>query len=145
MADVETEREMSRAEVAAYLHRFADRFGGTGANGSNRTHDDGETSDDPENADADSVDADRTDPDSAEAFVEEGTDNADDETRARGGSVTFTVGGESATVNPPETVQFRLAVDSTSGMLESGDHETVTFTLDWDSEPPADDDTLDIR
>ena len=61
MADVETEREMSRAEVAAYLHRFADRFGGRGANGSNRTHDDGETSGDPENADPDSADADSAD------------------------------------------------------------------------------------
>ena len=124
MADVETEREMSRTEVAEYLHTFANRFGGADTN--DRTH---------------GVNA-----DSAEAFV---GDSTDDETagttREHGGSVTFTVGGESTTVNPPETVQFRLAVDSTSGMLESGEHETVAFTLEWDSEPTEDDDTLDIR
>ena len=131
MADVETEREMSRTEVAEYLHTFANRFGGADTN--DRTHG--------ASADTESANA-----DSAEAFVGDSTDDeTDGTTREHGGSVTFTVGGESTTVNPPETVQFRLAVDSTSGMLESGEHETVAFTLEWDSEPTEDDDTLDIR
>ena len=59
--------------------------------------------------------------------------------------MTFTLGNDSATVTPPETIQFEVAVDSTAGMLESGSHETVAFTLQWDAEPTDDEGELDIH
>lgn len=137
MAEIETEREMSRAEVAAYLHEFADRLGGGGSAG-------GETS------------GERA---SGGEFVTAAEDERDDEASVSneadapgktpqgeyGGKVTFTVGNESATVNPPDTVHFEMAVDSTSGMLESGARETVEFALHWDAEATDENGELDIQ
>ena len=122
MAEVEAEREMTRTEVATYLHEFADKLAG-GASESR-----GESTSDPP--------------------PEEGTEDADagaDDTSTDARRVTFTVGNESATINPPETVRFEMAVDSTGGMLESGASETVSFALNWDSEETDDDGTLDIQ
>lgn len=147
MADIKTEREMSRADVATYLHRFADKLGGS-ADDTARTTGDDATRTTEENAT-------RTNGDDTESSGSEttaATDEVDgttqrDRTEPGGSSerVTFTLGNDSATVTPPETIQFEVAVDSTAGMLESGSHETVAFTLQWDAEPTDDEGELDIH
>jgi hypothetical protein len=129
MAEIETEREMSRAEVAAYFHEFADKLGG-GRTG-------GETSQE-ETTDGEFIEASDDEADDRES-------TSDDTEEEHGGKVTLTVGNESATVNPPNTVEFGMAVDSTSGMLESSERETVEFALRWDTEATDDDSGLSIQ
>lgn len=140
MAEVEAEREMSRTEVAAYLHEFADKLGGERPAG-------GETSgEQPSNGEFIEAPGNETD---TEESSSDDTDRGTEETTQgeRGGNVTFTVGNESATVNPPDTVRFEMAVDSTSGMLESSARETVEFALHWDTEETDEDGdgALDIQ
>lgn len=127
MAEIETEQEMSRAEVAAYFHEFADKLSGE------RTQEEESTTDET---------------DSDEAFVSNESDTHGKTPQGEhGGKVTFTAGNESATVNPPDTVLFEIEVDSTSGMLESSANETIEFTLNWETEESEDDedDELDIQ
>lgn len=134
MADIKTDREMSRAEVATYLHRFADKLGGDA--------DDATRTDRTTENDAASSESETT----AATDEVDGTDQrSQTEPESANKRVTFTLGNDSATVNPPETIEFEVAVDSTAGMLESGSHETVTFTLQWDAEATDDDGELDVH
>jgi hypothetical protein len=148
MADIKTEREMSRTDVATYLHRFADKLDGNADDAARTTEDDAArtTGDDAARTTGDDVES------SSGSETTAATDEVDETTRRdqaeSAGSterVTFTLGNDSATVNPPETIQFEVAVDSTAGMLESGSHETVAFTLQWDAEPTDDEGELDIH
>lgn len=137
MAEVEAEREMSRAEVAAYLHEFADKLGGGMGDETNRG----------QSTEGESTTASENEADSAEAFVSNEADTPGKTPEGEhGGKVTFTVGNDSATINPPDTVRFEMAVDSTSGVLESSAHETVEFALHWDTEATDEEDNeLDIQ
>ncbi|SEO56838.1 hypothetical protein SAMN04487948_103271 [Halogranum amylolyticum] len=155
MTEIETSRELSRADVAAYLREFADQLDAKG------THEaDGTTRSDRErtnpaetrpddrttatNATSDtgrdrsvepSENAERTDTDSG----------ADVGHRTKYDKVTFYVGDDSATINPPETMTLDVAVDSDSAMLTSASRRSVDFHLEWDADAVDDGDELHIE
>jgi len=149
MAELEAEQELHRAEVATYLHEFADKLAGEDVRGGGEASREGES----ETSSSAAVRDQRTD--SAEMMRENGSEESSreetsHETAERTDNdvhekVTFMVGNESATINPPDTVRFDMSVDSDSTMLESGARETVTFALHWDREAVDSDDELDIQ
>lgn len=55
------------------------------------------------------------------------------------GRVTFVVGDDSATINPPEMVGFGVAVESDSGIVGSTVEREVGFELTWEAEATEDD------
>lgn len=59
--------------------------------------------------------------------------------------VTLVTGNESATINPPETLNFDVEVDTEAGLLEAGNDHSATFRLSWDSEHVEADDDLSIE
>lgn len=65
-------------------------------------------------------------------------------TSGRGEKITFVVGNDSATINPPETVTFDVDVGSDSSLMESGSEERVVFSLSWNAEDVDEDDELSI-
>lgn len=120
MTEIETHQEMTRAEVANYLREFADQLG-------------------------------------AAAHAAESHDVTDDATarsnepsprRNRAGSqesaadsrVTFMVGADSATIDPPESVTFEIEVDSDSSLVSSGREQSVEFDLSWTADEERDED-----
>ena len=171
MAELETEQEMTRSDVATYLREFADKLDANeGHTGTGRTNRAGADSDDTtrkrSGPNAESRETGRT----AHGTDEDGTEDGgrtseerteegrtgedahgsdrhdvDGRTSGYGERVTFMVGNESATINPPHDVEFRMAVDSDSAMLDSGARETVEFALHWDTDDVPDDNTLDIQ
>lgn len=48
--------------------------------------------------------------------------------------VTFMVGSDSATIDPPETVTFEVEVESDSSLVGSGVEHEVEFELAWQTE-----------
>jgi amphi-Trp domain-containing protein len=50
--------------------------------------------------------------------------------------VTLIVGGDSATVTVPETVDFDIEIESRSPMLRTGVHQELEFELSWEIENP---------
>ncbi|MFC5972488.1 amphi-Trp domain-containing protein [Halomarina salina] len=60
------------------------------------------------------------------------------------GKVTFLVGNDSATVNPPEEVTLNVEVGEDSSMMSSG-AEKVTFSLHWDKDTVPESDELRIE
>lgn len=62
----------------------------------------------------------------------EETSGGDDRSRR----VTLIVGGDSATVTVPETVEFDVEVSSRSALLSSGVNQGIEFELSWDVENP---------
>ena len=49
------------------------------------------------------------------------------------GRVTIVAGNDSATVNPPETVEFSVEIDTDPSLLEVGASQGVTFSMRWDA------------
>ncbi|WP_049902749.1 amphi-Trp domain-containing protein [Halococcus agarilyticus] len=171
MAELETEQEMSRSDVATYLREFADKLDANEGHAGTESTDRSETSSADATRDSDETDAESRETDDATREIREDetgsgerTDGErtnedrtsegsheidrhemDGQTSGHGERVTFMVGNESATINPPRTVEFRMAVDSDSAMLDSGARETVEFALHWDTDNVTDDDTLDIQ
>jgi len=64
---------------------------------------------------------------------------------ASSGRVTFMVGNESTTINPPEHVTFEVSVDSDSALIGSGTGRTARFALHWDESDVDDDEGLSIQ
>ncbi|WP_224333191.1 hypothetical protein [Haloprofundus halobius] len=179
MPELETSRELSRAEVAAYLREFADELDrrgddtttqhgethGTGT--TDRTTDARMTGTDADSrtSPTDATDASTTAEANTEETAETTTDAATDDTAAadvtaddttgadadRSDSttgyrkVTFLVGNDSATINPPETVAFDVAVDSDSSLMETGTRERVDFSIAWNADDVPEDDELRIE
>ncbi|PSP89146.1 hypothetical protein BRC90_05785 [Halobacteriales archaeon QS_4_69_34] len=164
MADIEAEREMSRADVADYLRKFADEldaaremsFGdeqgedATGATGgtdsAGRT---GPSSGDPAASD-DARATERAGDRESDEHGHRGEDavttgSGTDDAARRGEKVTFMVGNESATINPPGAVTFEMAVDSQSSLIGTGTGRTARFALHWDEEDVPADDELSIQ
>lgn len=50
--------------------------------------------------------------------------------------ITLIVGGDSATVTVPETVDFDIEIESRSPMLSKGVHQEIEFELSWEIENP---------
>lgn len=115
MVELESDGEMTRAEVARFLREFA------------REIDDGV------------FDGDQAE----QAHREEFTD--DDSLGPK--RITLIVGGESATVTVPETVDFDIEIESRSPMLSSNVHQEIEFELSWEIENPdeLDDDRIAVE
>jgi hypothetical protein len=60
------------------------------------------------------------------------------ETEDRDQRVTFLVGSDSATVDPPSTVDFSVEVDSDSSLIHSGTEHEVSLELAWQEESTDD-------
>ncbi|WP_227380768.1 amphi-Trp domain-containing protein [Haladaptatus halobius] len=127
MAELEAEFEKSRAEIASYLRDFANKL-------------------------------DTASPASTEKPVRENpetsppmeSNNETDRHSSTGEShkgekVTILAGNDSATINPPKTVTFSVAVDSDSSLMESGAEESVTFNLRWATEEIEADNDLGVH
>ncbi|WP_224270453.1 hypothetical protein [Haloprofundus salinisoli] len=166
MTELETSRELSRAEVAAYLREFADELDrqsdGTTQHGDeahptetpNRTT--GGSTDSQTTGTTDATRTSRNSPDTATTTEDNTVDTAEatssdaaDGNRSHADTdyrkVTFLVGNDSATINPPETVSFDVAVDSDSSLMEAGTRERVDFSISWDADSVPEDDELRIE
>jgi hypothetical protein len=168
MADTEAEREMSRTEVADYLRTLADELDTTTPT---QTEHQNETSDVPE---GDHQQRDETRSASASASEGEPSDESgvldsladgDHENEAGGDQrnhsdrdrdrsddseqsprkVTFMVGNDSTTINPPETVAFEMAVGSESSVFGSETGRIARFALHWDEENISEDEEFSIQ
>lgn len=127
MPELETEGEMTRGEVADFLREFADEL------------DEGDRQwERIEAAEGDEY-SDRTQyeerDDDHEAYgeddeLDEHGDRIPDE--ALGSNrLTLIVGGDSATVTVPETLEFDVEVESRSPMLSSDVKQEISFELSW--------------
>jgi hypothetical protein len=162
MADTEAEREMSRPEVADYLRTFADELD---PNTPSQTEHQSETSDAPEgeHQQRDETRSTSEGEPSDESGVldsladEDHENGADDDQqthsdRDRAGQsgqsppkVTFMVGNDSTTINPPDTVAFEMAVDSESSIFGAETGRTARFALHWDEENVSENDEFSIQ
>lgn len=106
MVELETEGELTRSEVAAFLREFADEL------------------------DIGAIDRDR------ERFDGERRDESTDEAPLESERITFIVGGDSATVTVPNTVEFDVEVESRSPMLSSSVSQEIDLELKWEVENP---------
>lgn len=99
MTTLESEREMTRDEIADYLREFASQLE-TSEGGSPLTPD---------------------------------TD-ADENTR-----ITFLIGDDSHTIDPPDTVTFEVEFESDSSFVGTQTEHEVEFELSWKSETSDED------
>lgn len=152
MVELESEGEMTRSEVAAFLREFASEL------------DDGSVGGDMEFVDDEELDGETLDEQQAEhreEFVDD-RDDFDDETfggdgqrreeGAEGDSldakrITLIVGGDSATVTVPNTMEFDVEVESRSPMFSSGVNQEIEFELSWEIEDPDEigDDRIEVE
>lgn len=143
MAELEAERDMSRAEVAEYFRLFADELDTT--DGGQSTDAYGTTDRQVEREEAlggeetaasgDTESQEQTEYQSETAVTE----------RSSAGKMTFMVGNESTTINPPDTVTFEMMVDSESSLIGSETGRTARFALHWDDADVAEDEELSIQ
>lgn len=147
MVELESEGEMTRSEVAAFLREFASEL------------DDGSVGGDMEFVDGETLDEQQAE--HREEFVDD-QDDFDDETfggdgqrreeGAEGDSldakrITLIVGGDSATVTVPNTMEFDVEVESRSPMFSSGVNQEIEFELSWEIEDPDEigDDRIEVE
>lgn len=135
MADVSTESEKTRAEVAEYLREFADELSPRG---------EGTTDDD---RDRSRMGQDRTGTeDAGTGGSREAGDRTTDDRTATDRKVTVIAGNESATIVPPENLSFAVEVDSEDSLLGGPTGERgVTFSLGWSSDDVETDDELGVE
>lgn len=163
MAEIEASRELSRTEVATYLREFATQLESTkqtarsnrneSAARENRDTQDqvrGETATDAtEQRNPIEGTNQRTPTDEANRRTSNETDRegaaSDSGSISKHGKVTFVVGNDSATINPPENLTFDVAVDSDSAMMSAATHRSVNFHLEWDVTDVDEDDELSIE
>ena len=89
--------------------------------------------------------------------MERQTEGTSDDTRTQEGvpiesarerkRITLIVGGDSATVTVPHTMNFDVEVESRSPMFASGVKQGVDFELAWEIEDPdqLDDDWIEVE
>lgn len=137
---------MSRDEVAAFLREFVEELEEGSANVTTTAEPDDRRTDAAGSQHTDATgggrrreDAGRTDPDDRTIEEREGTVPSD------ASRITFVVGGESATVTVPETLEFDVEVESRSPLLKSGVNQEVEFHLSWEIEDQPGDDSIDLK
>ncbi|MFC6834982.1 amphi-Trp domain-containing protein [Halomarina ordinaria] len=151
MSSLEAEREMTRAEVAAYLREFADRLdgsatgtgessSGTEANTSGRssvtgTEDEARTPESQRGTDGNAA---------STTSTTNAADSQESGTGAGSEKVTLVVGNESATVNPPEAMDFAVEVSGNDPVFGAG-RQGVEFGLYWRADEVEEDDELSIQ
>jgi hypothetical protein len=132
MASFERTQDRTRTEIADYLRSFADELdpetgSETVGNDGTQTLDDGSRDDSLLGDDSTA-----------------GTDTRDDAAGV-GDKVTVIAGNESATINPPQTCTFDVAIDTDSDLLDTGAERSTTFTIRWDGEQVEADDELRVE
>lgn len=133
MASLDSTQDRTRAEIATHLREFADELDpGRQPNSgtrNERTHDTGTQETDIQGTDM--------------------TTGASDRDQSQGSSVgdkvTVIAGNESATINPPQTCTFDVAIDTDSDLLDTGAERSTTFTIRWDAEQVEADDELSVE
>lgn len=127
MAEIESEGELHRSEIAAFLREFADELDAPGRRSGSRRG--GEPPEAERDADRE-VDRDRTTDEDVEA----------------GGlrRMTLVVGGDSATLTLPETMAFDVEIASRSPLLSSGVTQSIEFDLEWEVEEMPDDESIEV-
>ncbi|WP_435360430.1 hypothetical protein [Haloarchaeobius sp. DFWS5] len=134
MPEIEATRELSRSEVAEYLRAFADQLD---QHQSTKTGAPSRQSSTAESTTRNVDDAVHTSDDRTETQRTAGEGTADS---GRLGKVTFLVGKDSATVVPPEMVQFDVSIDDDSSLMDSETRRYVDFSLSWlEADVPEDD------
>ncbi|GAA0242295.1 hypothetical protein ACFFQF_20030 [Haladaptatus pallidirubidus] len=128
MPELDVEFEKNRAEVAAYLRDIANKL---------------------ETTDSDSAEVNRERTESSHSPSSEPntetTTSTSTATNERNQKVTIIAGNDSATVNPPETLNFGIIVDSDSSLMESGVEESITLSMKWASEEVKADQDLSVH
>ena len=134
---------MSRSEVAAFLREFVDELehGSTDV-GTANGRDDRRSGATGTPDDAAGSGRRRGDADRSEGALED----RERPVSSDASQITFVVGGDSATVTIPETVEFDVEVESRSPLLSSSTSQEVEFHLSWEiEEHHDDDDTIDVK
>ena len=138
MVELESAGEMTRSEVAAFLREFASEL------------------DDRQREEADDDTA-RVTGDREGVTTERQTKGTSDDTPPQEGvpiesarerkRITLIVGGDSATVTVPHTMNFDVEVESRSPMFGSGVKQGIDFELAWEIEDPdqLDDDWIEVE
>lgn len=162
MVDIETSQEMTRAEVAAYLRQFADKLDARGTQHTQQTHQaqqtqhteggrpveetrQGQTTARDTPSSTETGQTTQTSADTTQTSTESTSEESGAAHHARYDKLTFFVGNDSTTINPPETMRFDIAVDDDSAMLTSGNRRSVDFHLEWDTDVVEDDGSLHIE
>ena len=139
MVELESAGEMTRSEVAAFLREFAD-----------------ELNDRPTREEYDNDTA-RATGDREGVMAERQTEGTSNDTRTQESApiesarerkrITLIVGGNSATVTVPHTMNFDVEVESRSPMFSSGVKQGIDFELAWEIEDPdqLDDDGIEVE
>lgn len=117
---------------------------GTGTGNSDGTGHSDSTSDS-NTAEASGNDADENTTDDYATDAERRNRDGSSGSDASSGRVTFMIGNESTTINPPEYVTFEVSVDSDSSLIGSGSGRTARFALHWDESDVDDDEDLSIQ
>lgn len=135
MAEIEANREMNRTEIAEYLRAFADELhpSDTGEEDDHQREEEHSGDETKDSSGSDILDSLTDDEDRAESM--------DQQQR----KVTFMVGSESTTINPPNTITFEMKVDSESSLFGSETGKSTTFALHWDEEDVPEDEELSIQ
>ncbi len=147
---------MSRADVAAYLREFADKLDGGGSAGmggaeADRTRTAGSAENGGTTGDAGGTPTVTGTDDAARSSESERAGEAtrsgrpDEGDRSPGsGKVTIVVGNDSATVNPPETVDFAVEVSGNNPVFGAG-RQGVEFGIYWRGDEVEEDDEISIQ
>jgi hypothetical protein len=59
--------------------------------------------------------------------------------------VTLLVGNQSATINPPDTVEFDVAVDTDSSLVSGDVAERAMFEITWQVDETEENDEFEIK
>jgi hypothetical protein len=143
MAEIKAEREMSRAEVAEYFHTFADKLAPSDGARQTDTNNSPESQETADPSEAGEGTTGERDVESRQEWGERDSETTDES--LSGEKLTFTVGNESTTINPPATVTFEMTVESGSSLLGSDTGRTASFALHWDETDVAEDDELSVQ
>lgn len=117
MTELSSVRKSTRSEVAQFLRQFASQL-----------------------EQAEAVVGGHSTESGAEARVP----GEDGSTPGPDGKVTMTVGNDSATINPPETVEFEVEVGEDDPLVSGETERHLEFGLTWDAESVVEDDSLEI-
>lgn len=143
MAEINAEREMSRAEVAEYLHMFADKLAPSEKSRQTDAHNSPESQDTDEPTETGEEATGEREVTSRQEWGKRDSETTDES--LSGEKMTFMVGNESTTINPPTTVTFEMSVKSGSSLLGSGTGKTASFALHWDETDVSENDELSVQ
>lgn len=141
MAEIESEGELTRSEIAAFFREFADELDARAHDGSHeRTAETREEGRAAQQRAAETGEVDRTAGDVVRDRSDEDVTGESDHPER----MTIVVGGDSATLTLPETMEFEVEVASRSPLLSSGITQSIEFDLAWEVEEMPDDESMEV-